>query len=188
MASTIICPTDCTSVLPASLFSRCAPQTNAGEIETILMGAQGTVFAAYAEEDATVALKGSFATEVLALITAGTLKRLTVIGEKPAPADNKVTISGNRTVQGARDHVVNFTIDETNSVNHKWVQRIECGGSYPFWYITSSGKMFGGVTGIEGSFSGSVVIPKDRKSLMTIEGSATWNSKFTEDRTFSPLS
>lgn len=188
MASTITCPTDCTSELPDSLFSRCAPETNAGEIETILMGEQGTVFADYAEEDATAIQKGAFATELLALITAGTVKRLTVIGEKPAPADNKIVISGNRTVQGARDHVVNFTIDETNSTNHKWVQRIECGGSYPFWYITSSGKFFGGSTGIDGSFSGAVVIPKDRKTLMTIEGSASWNSKFTEDRTFSPLS
>jgi hypothetical protein len=186
--ATQICPTDCTSELPDSLFSRCAPETNAGEIEKILMGEEGTTFAAYAEEDATATELGAFATELLALITAGTVKVLTVIADKPAPGDNKIPMSGGRTIQGNRDHVVNFTIDETNSTNHKWVQRIECGGQYPFWYITSGGKFYGGATGIDASFSGSVVIPRDRKALITIDGTASWSSKFTEDRTISPLS
>ena len=184
----LTCPTDCTSVLPDSLFSRCAPETNAAEIEKIIMGSEGTTFAAYAEEDATPTARGAFATELLALITAGTVKVLTVIGEKPAPAANEITMSGNRKIQGARDHVVNFTIDETNITNHKWVQRIECGGQYPFWYITSGGKFFGGATGIEASFSASMVIGTDRKALMNYPGTASWNSKFTEDRTISPIS
>jgi hypothetical protein len=177
-----VCATGCDNALeslPAWNFSECAPEVNAGEIESIFMGVPGNAFTDWksaAEWNAR-----------LTSLTATKLVRLTVSGEKPKPTGNSKDISGGRKIQLDSDHVLNFTIDETSEANHDAIRQLECGGQFLFWYETSGGLMFGGNDGILASISAGMVIPKSRKDALTYEGSLTWSAKFTEERIVSPI-
>jgi hypothetical protein len=176
------CATGCDNALdqlPDWSFSECAPEVNAGEIEKIYMGIPGNVFTDW-----------KLATEWNTRLTSTTATKLvvlTVLGEKPRPTQNSKDISGGRKVQLDSDHVLNFTIDETNAANHEAVRQLECGGQFLFWYETSGGLMFGGNDGIQASIAAGMVIPLSRKDSLTYQGSISWSAKFTEERIVSPI-
>lgn len=176
----ITCPTDCSSLLPAVSFSACAPEVNTSEITDIFLAkATSTAFTNWAQlAEWTTRLAASDDTAI---------KRLVVSGDKPAPARVEREISNFRKSVTQKTHVVNFTIDETNDINHEFLRSLECGGQYKIWYKTASGHMFGGNSGILSNVFLDMVLARGEGEIAKYEGTAEWKAKFTEERVDSPL-
>lgn len=178
----IICDEDCESSLPTVKFSSCAPEINLAEI--------GRVFIAKANAAPFENWLSPVEWAARLIQTGGSddaIRTLTVIGDKPAPTGNTVPISGGRNYTGNKTHIVNFTIDETTQENHDFMRALECGGQFKVWYETLGGLLFGGNSGILADVVINMVLTRGVESLMTLEGTATWRSKFTEERGVSPI-
>lgn len=182
MALEPVCPTGCADALanlPDVLFDECNPEVNAGEIETIYLAKRGQGFTAVSSApEWGTRLAATDNTKIIAL---------TVIGDKPKPADNIKEISGGRKISLPKDHTLPFLIDETNATNHEMVRTLECGGNFQAWYATSGGLLFGGNDGIPAFIEAGMVIPRARGENMTYEGSLSWKAKYTEERIVSPI-
>lgn len=178
-----VCSTGCADTvdgLPAFRNDLCAPEVNIGEVETIYIGLRGEGFTNWELAPEWTAR--------LAAVDATRLVKVTVIGDKPKPATNIKEISGGRKITLPKDHVVNFTIDETNDDNHEAVRMLQCGGNFQAWYDTAGGLAFGGNIGLEVFIEADMVIPRSRGENMVYEGSMAWKSQFTEERIKSPIS
>jgi hypothetical protein len=176
----IVCPVDCTALLPAVVFSECNPELNASEIIEVYL-AKGS-----AEPLTLWSDPAEWATR-MALATAEKIVQLVVSGDKPAPTSQIRDYSNFRKAVITKDHVLNFTIDETNVTNHDFVRNLECGGTYRMWYKTQSGHMFGGNEGVICSLDSNMVLNRGESEVITFETVATWKSKFTEERIVSPI-
>lgn len=178
-----ICPSGCDSPLPSVSFSQCAPEINASEIQSVFVAKANT--APFADWTAPTEWAAR-----LDQTAAGDdkIRQLTITGDKPQPTVNTREISGGRTITTDKTHVVNITMDETNQINHDFIRYMECGGQVVIWYQTKSGHLFGGNTGIKGvNLVLDMVLNRGADEIMVFSGTATWRSKFTEERTVSPI-
>jgi hypothetical protein len=184
MASTcedIVCSTSCAAELPATSFSICAPNTNFGQIAKIYIANDGyplTDENDLAEWQARAALAQSDPARIM---------ELSVIGDHPLPAANEIPLSRGRITNGAKDRVINLTIDETNQTNYEMMRAFECGKTVRAWYETYGGLLYGGTEGILGSITLGEVITANTTELITFQGTFKWKSKFSPCRTESPM-
>lgn len=184
MASTceeIVCPDGCAEQLPVVKFSICAPVTNFGQISKVYATNDG-----YPLTDEN-SLEEWQTRANLDTIDPSRILEFSVIGDKPLAAANEVALSRGRTANGAKDHVINIRIDETNDENYEAMRAFECGKTMRFWYETFGGKLYGGATGILGSFTLGEVIPEGTAELTTFQGTVKWKSKISPCRTTSPM-
>lgn len=117
------------------------------------------------------------------------VRKLTVIGDKPAPESSDIQISHFRNVRSPKKHTINFRIDENNDQNYAFVKSLEELGveKVLIWYITSSGKIYGGLSGIEASINIDEIIPESGDELSTLNGTLVWKGNHPE-RNDNPLS
>lgn len=177
-----ICPDNCADTalaLPPVKFDDCNPEVNSGEIEEIFLGIRGVGFT-----DINSAAEWA---SRLAATDDTKLIRLTVIADKPRPAANSTTISGNRKRSLPAEHIINVTIDETNAINHAFIRSNQCSGNYQAWYKTSGGIGFGGNDGLSAFLDLDMTIPRERAGFITYDGTLAWTSRFTEERTTLPI-
>lgn len=177
------CPTNCTSALPPVSFDICAPEINLSEIQYIYIGKANTP--SFADWDAPT----EWATRLSQTSVTGDdyIRTLTVIGDKPAPGKTEKDISAGRKAVTSKTHVINFTIDETNAINHELVRTLECGGKFKIWYETQGGLLFGGADGIDADVFLDMVLARGREENAVYTGTVTWKKKFTEERAVSPI-
>lgn len=166
--------------LPAVLFSDC-PEINASEIEDIFYAQPGS--APFTD----VSLPGEWATRLSQSgSTAGAIRRLSVIGDKPAASEVRKTISKQRDVFTDATHTLNAEIDETNDTNYEAMRLMQCQQRWLIWYKTRGGKLYGGNEGIPVNISIRDVLGRGdehEKFVLT----ATWRSKFDPARVVSPI-
>ena len=183
------CPTDCTSYLADYAFSTCSPEWYRGQIDRIyLYGIGDPVVADPAIDPA------GFVAEMAARVSntsadANAIRILTVIGEKPEPETNTIQLSNNRTIVTSKKHTVSFKIDELTQENRDAMRQWECGNSFLIMY-ENDGLLFGGDpigAGIEASLVGNLIIPVDRTAVDYIQGTLTWESKFSPNSIENPL-
>ena len=176
------CPTGCETSLAPVAFSVCAPEVNLSEIARLYIAtADSAGFTDWKSPTEWAARLSN------TLTTAGKIRRLTVIADKPAPTAATRDISGGRTITSNKTHVVNFTIDETNSINHDWLRQLECGGQFKIWYETIGGLLFGGNSGIIATVTADMVVARGTEEILVYNGTATWKNRFTEERAISPI-
>ena len=177
-----LCPTGCNSVLGSVLFDDCEPNINLSEIKRIFVAVGNTP----AFEDWKVAQEW---VERINQVgdTAGVIRALTVIGDKPAASPVKKEISNGRQWIIGKDHTVNFTIDDVSDENYEFMRKLECGGKFRIWYETKGGYLYGGNEGIKAFLSADDVLGKGNEEIETIVGAATWRNKFSPERTKSPI-
>ena len=177
-----LCPTDCSQALGEVLFIDCAPAINPSEIQRLFItkgnAAPFTDWKTAAEWTTRINASGT---------TADAIRELIVIGDKPAPASVSKDISGGRKFVVGKDHTVNFTIDETTDENYEFMRATECGGKYRIWYETKGGYLYGGNEGIPASIVIDAVLNRGADEIETLNGVATWRSKFSPERTKSPI-
>lgn len=177
------CPTDCSSALAPVSFSKCNPDINLSEIRRIfVMKANGAAFTDWK-------LATEWTTRISETSVTGddAIRPLTVIADKPAPAAVVKEISNGRRQNVAKDHTINYTIDDVSPENYEFMRTIECGGLYRIWYETEGGYIYGGNTGILVTLTGDDLLNRGRDEIETIAGTATWRSKFHPDRELSPI-
>ncbi len=175
------CPTGCGDNLPPVDFDECAPEINQGRIDKIYLTNVGNPLADWTDPLEWGGRLDNTAPNANSIIT------LTVTGEKPEPTVNEQEISLGRKIVASKTHVINYTIDETNIINHEFVRQNECAGQYLMWYETSGGLLFGGTEGIEVSLTADMIIPLSDEELINFAGKAEWKTKFTEERIQSPI-
>lgn len=177
-----ICPENCEDVLAVISFDDCAPAIVASEIKRVF----------FARSSAEAFTDWKLATEWTTRISDSavdpdSIRAFTVIGDKPAPAAVTKDISNKRKWTVGKDHTVNFTIDDVTDENYEFMRSTECGGKYRMWYETHGGYIYGGNEGILVSVIMDDVLNRGVDEIETINGVATWRSKFTPERIKSPI-
>lgn len=176
-----VCGTDCEDNLPETEFDECNPEINEGQIAKVYITNRDNPLTDWTDPaEWNLRLDNSSADP-------DAIRTLHVIGDKPAPSSNDIELSLGRTVKSKKDHLINIAVDETNAVNHEFLRENECSGQYLMWYETLDGLLFGGNEGIEVSLNLDMIIPQANNELITFSGTANWKSKFTEERTDSPI-
>lgn len=177
----IECAENCDDPIGEVQFDLCNPEVNFGEIDAIFITNLGNPL--IDETDAT-----EWATRMALLVTDPTkITELHVVGEKPIPEGNPLTISRNIEVTGAKTHTVPFEIHQTNKKNYEFMRGFECARKVLVWYRTAGGLLYGGPSGIEVSLKLDEQIPKSRKDLIMFVGSIKWDAKFAPCRADSPI-
>lgn len=177
-----LCPTDCTTALGEVLFSDCAPNINSSEIKRVFL----------AKGNASPFSDWTTATEwTTRLAESGTdanaIRPLTVIGDKPAPANVTKDISNGRKHVVGKDHTLNFTVDDVSDENYEFMRATECGGKYRLWYETKGGYLYGGNEGIKCTVVMDDILNRGVDEIETLGGVATWRNKFSPERAKSPI-
>lgn len=186
------CETGCNTSVPAALFNECQPEVNAAEISKIYLTQKGNPLADWTDSSEWTSRLMTYDASASSYADDAILE-LTVLGDKPAPTMNEVPVSGDRTVSFNNEHVVNFTIDETNAVNREWARQMQCNGGnqYLAYFTTSGGIMFGGENGTDGIPANVKVhteIVRDRNDIIRINGTLTWKATFDPESITSPIS
>lgn len=173
------CPVDCAAELPAWSFATCVADVEAlgGEISYIYLSAVGEPLSAYSDlEGARVSNSST---------DADAIRKLTVIGDKPAPDPVYLLLSLNRRKLLRKTRTLNIIIDDVNDTNHEALRALECGSDdlYLMWYEDSNGYIYGGLEGIPvKNLELNEIIPQSRDEKITFTGVITWQSKYTEER------
>lgn len=182
------CPTGCESNLPGWIFSDCDPEINNGEIAKIYFTTPNNPLSDWSnvlEWDSRLDNTAASATKI---------RVLTVIGELPAVGDNVKDISGGRKIEGVKDFVVNFTVDETSQENYDALRAMECNnGGHIVWFETRDGLLFGSNYGVGlndkviAKIKLKLAIPLAYTDIMNFPGTVTWSSAFSPERITSPI-
>jgi hypothetical protein len=170
------CSPGCDNTLPVFLFDDCSPELNAGNITWLYTTNRGNPLTDWTDEAEWAARIDNDSTDSAAI------RRIRVIGSKPAPDKPETVISGDRTYYGKASHVIDFRADETNAINHEALRQMECGQDILLWYETIGGLRWGGNEGIEASIKLDEVIPESSSEFINFVGQAKWKAKFTPER------
>lgn len=177
-----LCPSGCDSNLPGFNFDNCNPEINNGEISKIYFTTDGNPLSDWRNElewDSRLDNEAAGASKI---------RVLTVIGELPAVGDNEKAISGGRIVEGVKDFVVNFTVDETGQDNYDALRAMECNsGNMLVWFQTRDGLLFGGNDGIAAKIKLKLAIPLSYNDIMNFPGTIKWKARFSPERITSPI-
>jgi len=184
----VLCPVDCTDQqIPSVNFDDCSPELNESEIEWI----------AVAKSDATDFLDVEDATEWTTRIAQtaeepapdpdNSIRMIRVIGDKPAPEITTRLVSGNRTVQTAKNHTLNIEVDETNAVNYEFARSTACNATYKAWFITKAGLVYGGICGLKAQVLLNLTLARGAGEIEKYVGTVTWNDKIDPPRANFPL-
>lgn len=177
------CPTDCTSALAPVNFSKCAPEIVLSEIRRIFIAKAN----AAAFTDWQLATEWTTRISETDITDADTIRAITVIGDKPAPAPVTKEVSNGRSIVIGKDHTVNYTIDDISEENYEFMRTLECGGQYRVWYETEGGYIYGGNSGILATITGDDILNRGRDEIETINGVVSWRAKHHPDRILSPI-
>lgn len=177
------CPQDCSSALPVVDFDKCNPKIHLSEIRRIFIARANTE----AFTDWKLATEWTTRLSETDIDNDAAIRALTVIADKPAPTAVTREISNGRNITVAKDHVINYTIDDISKDNYEFMRVIECGGQYRIWYETEGGFLYGGNDGILVNATGDDILNRGRDEIETIAGTFTWRSKFHPDRVTSPI-
>lgn len=179
--SLVNCPTNCEFALPEFSFSECNPKVLEGQITDIFLANIGNPLVNWTD----VMEWASRVSNTDA--GADAIRHLTVIGDQPAPEINQKTISHKRTVTVTKKRTINIKIDDNTDLNYQAMRYLECGGSFLMWYMTNSGKLYGGNEGIKVTIDLSEVIPEATEENALIQGTAKWDAKISPPRIDSPF-
>lgn len=177
------CPTECNANLAPVEFDRCNPSIYLSEIRRIFVAKKDSA----PFTDVSVASEWLDRLSETSTVGGDYIRPLTVIGDKPAPTATDKEISGGRKVRTNKTHIINWTVDETNTTNHEFFRELECGGEYRMWYETAGGLLFGGNEGIVARLVADMVLNRGEGEIQMYNGTAEWKSKFTEEFVQSPI-
>ncbi len=174
------CPANCLGLLPNVEFSDCAPDINNAQIRNIYIANVGYPMADWNDPAEWAARFNQFGG------SANSIRKLTVIADKPKPEQTEKKISHDRTILGKKGHSINVEIDETNLTNYEMMRTLECGKQYLFWYEDET-NLYGGTDGIKASINLDHIIDKDSQAIQLLSGAIKWTSQFHPERITSPI-
>lgn len=182
----LICPDGCEEfVIPSVQFDDCAPEINESEI--------GWIAVAHGDADDFTDIEDISEWNARISQTApgsnpdNTIRMIRVVGDKPAPENTEITISGQRTIRTGTTHTLNFDVDETNSTNYEFIRKMQCNASVKFWYITVACKVYGGICGLKGTINARLVQNRGEGEIERYTGTIEWKDKIDPPRADWPL-
>jgi hypothetical protein len=190
----VACPADCSVAnLPAINFEDCNPQILASEIQALYVARKDAIdFTSVIlasewndriSKDNTVPVGSAAAVKDL-------IRKLTVIGDIPAPAVTTKQISGGREIVTETKYTINFEIDDVSNENWQFAQTVQCGkGAFPvkMWPVTKSNHVLGSKTGIQGKMKIDHILPRGADGIMTLQGTVTFITTTFPNRDVFPL-
>lgn len=190
----ITCPEDCDIAdIPAVSFEDCNPSIFSSELQEMYVGRSDAVdfddvtaaeqWTARVSQDGTVPEGSTYAVKDL-------LRKLTIIGDIPAPQKTTRQISGGREVVTEVKYVVNFEIDDVTDENWQFAQKVQCGkGAYPVkaWPVSKSGHVLGGDSGISGKMAIDHILDRGADGIMRLVGTLTFTTTSFPNRDEFPL-
>lgn len=173
-------------IIPSVEFNDCNPEINESEIEWIAeTNADADDFTDIEDVDEWTARINQTAP------VSGpdnTIRMIRVTGDKPAPEDTEITISGRRTISSSTTHTVNLDIDETNATNYEWNRKTQCIKKVKAWYITVGGKVYGGTCGLkDAQIRTRLIQNRGEGEIERYTGTLTWKDKLDPPRADWPL-
>lgn len=168
--------------LPAVSFSDCNPDVNQSEIEDIFIAS------ADADDHPDWTDPAEWATLLSQTLTAtgNEIRRLSVIGDKPAATAISVQAAKRKTIRIDATHVINFEIDDVSTENYAATLAMQAGVLMKVWYKTRGGFLFGGNTGIVATVDINPVLGRGDE-IEKLVGTISWNSKTDPIRIASPI-
>ena len=177
-----VCPTGCSSILPAMDFDACAPEISFGEIRKIyLMAFDGANLLNWESLAVWVARIDNDD-----ILDDDSIRELTVSADLPVGESDEIIISDNRRIASPKTFSINTDIDDVSDLNYDFMRVTECGTLFKMWYATED-KLFGGNTGITVNVNMSYLIERGFKSIQKITGTFVWESQFSPERTTNPM-
>jgi hypothetical protein len=173
------CPANCYPDLPVFSFPDCPKDvaTRTGQIEYIYLASEG--FPLTAVTDLGGARVSNTSTNNDAI------RKLTVIGSKPAPTDTFSDLPLGQRKLLRRVHTLPFRIYDMSDANNESVRLLQCNADdlYIGWYQDSAGNQWGGLAGLAmKSFEIHEIIPESRDEFSYYEGVLTWETPYTPER------
>lgn len=173
---------DCNYVLPAvSSSDDCAGDTFASEIEELYIAkADAIAFADWTDP-------AEWATRLSQTLQVGNeIRKIIVIGDKPAAQSNILNVSKKRKKKVDASHVLNFDIDDLTQDNYDFARDMQKGYQVRAWYKNRGGNMFGGNEGVLAYLEINPVLGRGDE-IEKLVGSLSWNSVQDPERVTSPI-
>lgn len=177
----LVCPTDCSAVLPIFAFSECNPVLLQAQISDIFLFNDG-----YPLTDWTNA------PELISRISddsqlANAIRQIPVIASLADPTVTEKKISHGRTVFSPQDFAISGRIDDNSDTNYDAARASGCNRSYRILFATMGGKLYGGNTGILASVRMWESIVEDDLEYAVISVNLKWRAQFMPLRIDNPL-
>lgn len=178
---TLICPTDCSSILPVVEFSECAPQLLQAQVTKIYLANDGNPLTNWEDP-------AEWATRIdNNSVDPTAIRELTVIGAMAAPSKTEKKISGGRRVYSPEEFTITGRIDDNSDTNYDFARATSCNRQYRMWYATLGGKLYGGNEGILVNFSAWEEIPEDDLEYAIIAFELKWTLRGKPLRITNPI-
>lgn len=179
----LICPTDCSAVLPIFTFSECNPVLLQAQISDVYLANDGED---YQLVDWTS--EAEWASRISNTSTdPDAIRQLTVIASLAAPTRTEKKISHRRTVFSPAEYTITGAIDDNSDTNYDAARATGCNRQYRMWYATLGGKLYGGPLGILTNLQMWEEIPESEDEYATIKISMKWKSQFMPLRIDNPM-
>ena len=178
---TIICPTDCTAILPVVSFSECAPVLLQAQVSDMYLANDGYTLTDWTNPS-------EWATRIDNSSTnANAIRELTVIASIAAPTVTEKKISHGRLVYSPQEFTISGAIDDNSDTNYDAMRATGCNRQYRMWYATLGGKLYGGNTGILVNLRMWEEIPESDDEYASIKLQAKWKAAFAPLRIDNPI-
>ena len=178
---TIVCPTDCSSVLPLVEFSECAPQLLGAQVGDIYLANDGYPLTDWTDPSEWASRVSNSSTN------ANAIRVLTVIGSIADPAVTEKKISHGRTVYSPQEYTIAGRVDDNSDLNYDFARATGCNRQYRMWYATMGGKLYGDNLGILVNLRMWEAIPEDDLEYAILNIQMKWKAQFAPLRIDNPI-
>lgn len=189
-------PTDCSTVnLGTVAQDDCFPEQKKSELTHLMIARQDAIDFTDASDAAAWAARLSQSATVPSGSTAAVkdlIRKIAIIGDMPAPADNEKPISGGRTFNGEKSFTLNFEIDDIGDAEYEFVRNFQYGVvNVKAWVKTLGGDLLGGNKGLNDGKKVRIkawpVYGRGQDEIVKIIGTLTWKGTVAPDRCVSPI-
>lgn len=178
---TLICPTDCSSILPVVEFSECAPQLLQAQVTKIYLANDGYPLTNWDDPAEWAARVSNTSTDPNAI------RELTVIASIADPSVTEKKISGGRTVYSPQEFTISGRIDDNSDTNYDFARATGCNRQYRMWFATLGNKLYGGNEGILTNVRVWEVVPEDDLEYATLSIQMKWKNQLLPLRITNPI-
>lgn len=189
-------PTDCSVVnLGTVAQDDCFPEQKKSELTHMFIARQDAI----AFTDASVITEWTDRLSQSTTVPAGStaavkdlIRRIAIIGDMPAPAENERDISGGRKYVAVKNYTVNFEIDDIGDAEYEFFRPSQFGVIYVrAWLKTLGGDLLGGNKGLNDGVKVRMkaypVYGRGQNEIVKITGTLTWEGTVAPDRCVSPI-
>jgi hypothetical protein len=189
-------PTDCTTVnLGTVAQDDCFPTQKLSEFTHMFLGRKDAIDFTDASDATEWADRLSQSTTVPTGSTVAVkdlIRKIAIIGDMPAPAEQEKDISGGRKHAPYKDFTINFEIDDIGPEEYEFFRNCQYGIQYVKAWVKSRGsELLGGNKGLNGGSEVRIkawpIYGKGPDEIVKIIGTLTWKGQVAPDRCVSPI-